>query len=96
MKREVIMGDFANFNGGKKSGNAKEDFMKEAADAAARYNGKNENELVGEIFARAAEGKKNGTLTNAEIDAFYRQIAPMLDGAKRKKLQKIVEKLKSM
>ena len=94
MKREVIMDDFANFNGGKK--NAGDDFMKQAASAAARYNGRNENELVGEIFARAAEGKKNGTLTNADIDAFYHQIAPMLDGAKRKKLQKLVEKLKSM
>ena len=65
------MGDFANFNGGKNdSGSAKDDFMKEATAAAARYNGRNENELVGEIFARAA--------------------------AKRKKLQKIVERLKSM
>lgn len=91
------MEDFASFNGGKKNSEAqKEDFMKEAASAAARYNGKNENELVGEIYARAAEGKKNGTLSNAEIDAFYRQIAPMLDGAKRKKLQKIVDKLKSI
>ncbi len=91
------MEDFANFNGGKKNTDEKkEDFMKEAASAAARYNGKNENELVGEIYARAAEGKKNGTLSNQEIDAFYRQIAPMLDGAKRKKLQKIVEKLKSI
>ena len=91
------MGDFANFNGGKNdSGSAKDDFMKEATAAAARYNGRNENELVGEIFARAAEGKKKGTLTNAEIDAFYKQISPMLDGAKRKKLQKIVERLKAM
>lgn len=96
MKREVIMGDFANFNGGKKDKSAKDDFMQEAANAAARYNGKNESELVGEIFARAAAGKKKGTLTNAEIDAFYQQIAPMLDGAKRKKLQKIIERLKSM
>lgn len=90
------MGDFANFNGGKNQESGKEDFMKEAVSAAARYNGKNENELVGEIYARAAEGKRNGTLSNAEIDAFYRQIAPMLDGAKRKKLQKLVEKLKSI
>lgn len=96
MEREVVMGDFASFNGGKKGGSEKDDFMKEAATAAARYNGKNENELVGEIFARAAAGKKNGTLTNGEIDAFYKQISPMLDGAKRKKLQKIIEKLKSM
>ena len=89
------MDDFANFNGGKKNA-AADDFLKEAASAAKRYNGRNESELVGEIFARAAAGKKNGTLSNADIDAFYRQIAPMLDGAKRKKLQKLIDKLKSM
>ena len=90
------MDDFANFNGGKKGGDASEEFLKQAEQAAARYNGKNETELVGEIFARAAQGKQNGTLTNADIDAFYKQIAPMLDGVKRKKLQRLIDQLKSM
>lgn len=87
------MDDFASFNGGKKD--PKDDLLKQAASAAARYNGRNESELVGEIFARAAEGKKNGTLTNEDIDAFYRQIAPLLDSGKRKKLQKLIERLKA-
>lgn len=97
MKKEVFMDDFANFNGddkGKKS--EQEAFMREAAGAAARYHGKSENDLIHEIYARAEAGKRNGTLTNAEIDAFYRQIAPMLDGAKRKRLEKLVEKLKEI
>jgi len=90
------MNDFASYGGGKKPDKNQQDFMKEAARIASGYNGRNENDLVREIYARAAEGKKNGTLTNAEIDAFYRQIAPMLDGAKRKKLDKLVAKLKEM
>ena len=93
----MVLGFFENLTGGNIFGvRANDYFIKQATAAAARYNGRNENELVGEIFARAAEGKKKGTLTNAEIDAFYKQISPMLDGAKRKKLQKIVERLKSM
>ena len=52
--------------------------------------------MMKEIYARAVEGKRNGTLTNEQIEAFYRQFAPMLDGAKRKKLQRIVEQLKKM
>ena len=48
------------------------------------------------IYDRAVEGKRNGTLTNEQIDAFYAQFSMMLDGAKRKKLQKIVEQLKRM
>lgn len=89
------MDDFANYKGGKKNV-AAEDLLKEAASAASRYNGANESQLIGEIFARAAAGKQSGTLSNEDIDAFYRQIAPMLDGAKRKKLQKLIDKLKSM
>ncbi len=90
------MKDFSSYGSGKKPDKAQEDFMKEAGRIASGYNGRNENDLVREIYARAAEGKKNGTLSNAEIDAFYRQIAPMLDGAKRKKLDKLVAKLKEM
>ena len=85
------MDDFASYQG---KNNV--DWEKEAKKIAAGYNGKNENELARDIFARAAEGKKNGTLTNEQIDMFYRQFAPMLDGAKRKKLNKLVEQLKNM
>ena len=83
------MKDFASFTG-------KDDLAKEVERAAAAYDGKGENELLRSIYARAVEGKRSGTLTNAQIDAFYAQFAPMLDGAKRKKLQKLVAELKKM
>ena len=86
------MKDFAGYEG--KGGNP--DWAEEINKTASRYNGKNENELVRDIYARAADGKKSGTLTNEQIDAFYKQFAPMLDGAKRKKLQKLVEQLKRL
>lgn len=90
------MDDFASFQGTGKGTQGNEDFMKEAHRIAMKYNGRNENELISAIYARAAEGKRNGTLTNEEIDNFYRQISPMVDGAKRKRLNKLIEKLKSM
>lgn len=83
------MDDFASYPG-------KTDWTKEAQKAAARYNGRNENELVRDIFTRAAEEKRNGTLTNEQIDLFYSQFAPLLDGAKRKRLKKLIDQLKSM
>ena len=49
-----------------------------------------------EIYARALAGKRSGTLTNDQIDAFYAQIAPMLDSTRRKKLDRIVQQLKRM
>ena len=85
------MDDFASY-----SGKQRDDWQKEAEKIASGYNGKNEGELTRDIFARAAESKLNGTLTNEQIDAFYRQFAPMLDAAKRKKLGKLIEQLKKM
>ena len=85
------MDDFASFHGKNSP-----DWESEAKQIAEKYNGKNESELTRDIFARAAEGKRNGTLTNEQIDAFYRQFAPMLDPVKRKKLQRLIAQLKSM
>ena len=35
-------------------------------------------------------------LTNEEIDEFFKQFSPMLDGAQRKQLQQVVERLKKL
>ncbi len=92
MQCEVTMDDFASYSGKGES----VDWEKEAKKIASRYNGRGEGEIMKEIFARAAEGKRNGTLSNGQIDDFYNRISPMLDGAKRKKLQKLVNQLKEM
>ena len=91
------MEDFASYSGKKKAEEkTAEALVEEAKAAAGKYNGRSEGDMMKEIYARAVEGKRNGTLTNEQIEAFYRQFAPMLDGAKRKKLQRIVEQLKKM
>lgn len=90
------MKDFASYQGPDKENAGAEEWVKEAKSYAAGYNGRNENDMVREIYARAAEGKKNGTLTNEQIDYFFAQFAPMLDAGKRKRLQKLVNQLKSM
>ncbi len=85
------MKDFASFSAG-----APQPFLEEVQKIAAEYEGKSEGELMRAVYARAVEGKRGGTLTNAEIDAFCAQISPLLDAAKRKKLQKIAEELKKL
>ncbi|HIX08692.1 MAG TPA: hypothetical protein H9683_00750 [Firmicutes bacterium] len=86
------MKDFAGYTGG----GVPDDLLKEAQAAAAQFDGKNESELIRSIYARAAEGKRAGTLTNEQIDAFCAQFAPMLDAGKRKKLMKLAAELKKM
>ena len=94
------MEDFANYSGKKRETpdeeKTAEAWMNEAKAVAGKYHGRSEGDMMKEIYARALEGKKNGTLTNEQIDAFSRQFAPLLDGAKRKKLARIVEQLKKL
>ncbi len=94
------MNDFAGYTGKNKTNDkaekTAEDWMSEAKEVASRYQGKSENDIMKAIYAQAVEGKRNGTLTNDQIDAFYRQFSPMLDSGKRKKLAKLVEQLKKM
>lgn len=89
------MKDFASYSGSDKN-STQDEWLKEAQRFASSREGKKESDLMREIYARAVEGKKNGTLTNEQIDAFYAQFSPMLDSAKKKRLQKIVEELKNM
>lgn len=63
---------------------------------AAAYRGKNDKAVLADIVSSEEKGKRAGTLTNAEIDAFYRRFAPMLNFVQRKKLEQIVTQLKNI
>lgn len=84
------MKDFANFDGG--------ELKKEAEKAlgSVRLEGKSENDIIREIYEKAETGKRAGTLTNEQIDAFYARFSQMLDPARKRKLRKLVEQLKSI
>lgn len=58
--------------------------------------GKNETQLLHTIIAEAERGKREGRLTNADLDNFYNTIAPMVDGVKRKKLKEVIARLKNI
>ena len=60
------------------------------------YSGRSEGEILKAIYARAVQGKRDGTLTNEQIDAFYDRFSPLLDGIKRKRLKKLVDELKAL
>lgn len=63
---------------------------------ARAFDGKSEGQILQTIIAQAEEGKRNGTLTNADLDNFYKALAPMLDGFKRQKLKNIISRLKAI
>ena len=59
-------------------------------------NGKSTAQIMQTIIAEAERGKREGRLTNADLDNFYNMLAPILDGAKKRKLKQVIEKLKSI
>ena len=67
-----------------------------AAMLAKAFNGKSEGQILQTILAQAEQGKRDGTLTNADLDNFYNALAPLLDGFKRQKLRGVIQKLKSI
>ena len=67
-----------------------------AAAMAKAFQGKSEGQIWQTILEQAEQGKRNGTLTNADLDNFYSALAPLLDGFKKQKLKQIITKLKSI
>ncbi len=61
-----------------------------------KYEGQSSMEMMKNILVEAERAKREGTLTNEQIDGFYAQFSPMLNGIQRKKLQEIVARLKEI
>lgn len=59
-------------------------------------NGKSEGQLLRSIIAEAERGKREGRLTNADLDNFYTALSPLLDGFKKRKLKEVIMRLKSI
>ena len=62
---------------------------------AAKYDGASEGELLSAIYKEAEKGRRNGTLSDKDLDNFARILSPLLDEGKRAKLKKVIEKLKT-
>lgn len=95
------MKDFKSYsNDGENKENAQsgnvEQTVNMAAMLAKAFNGKSEGDILRTIIAQAEQGKRDGTLTNADLDNFYNALAPLVDGFKRQKLRQIITKLKSI
>ncbi len=67
-----------------------------AAAIAKAFNGRSEKDVWTAILAQAEQGKRDGTLTNADLDNFYNAVAPLVDGYKRQKLKGVIARLKQI
>lgn len=59
-------------------------------------NGKSTAQIMQTIISEAERGKREGTLTNADLDNFYNALSPLLDGIKKRRLKQVIESLKNI
>lgn len=94
------MKDFKNYTGEPKREPDKKPDINNTVELAKiisrAMNGKNQNQIMRTIISEAERGKREGRLTNADLDSFYNALYPMLDGAKRQKLTEVIDKLKKI
>lgn len=86
------MRDFNNYTGS--TPNSNQDGMDVLKSFAKKYEGASEDQIISEIMREAQKGKKNGTLTNADIDRFKNMLYPMLSSQQRAKLDKVIKQIK--
>ncbi|MBQ8295659.1 MAG: hypothetical protein IJX87_04410 [Clostridia bacterium] len=63
---------------------------------ASAYHGRSNADMLKSILAEAERSKRAGTLSNEEIESFYRNFAPMLNGFQKKQLRAVVDCLKEI
>lgn len=81
-------------NGSGINGNVNGDVMSILKDLASKYEGADQNTVISAILKEAEKGRKNGTLTNADLDNFYNAVSPMLNGRQRETLSAVISKIK--
>lgn len=82
-------------NGGDKAAiNMNGNIAEQFAALASAYEGKNADEIMKAILTEAERGRKNGTLSDDDIDNFAALVLPMINPEQQKTLEKVVKRLK--
>ncbi|MEG1646129.1 MAG: hypothetical protein RR374_02070 [Clostridia bacterium] len=64
---------------------------KEVQNQVDYYSGMSQDRLVKEFYKMAEEEKRKGTLNQQQVDAFYKNIAPMLTPEQQNKLKSLLK-----
>ena len=91
------MNDFKSYKPPENNNNANLESTVNLANQITRaMNGKSQGQLWSTILAEAERGKREGRLSNADLDNFYNTVSPMVNGAQRKKLKEVIARLKQL
>jgi len=76
-------------------GDIPDDEIHSMEETISRYENKSEGELMGDLDKMIRDGRRNGTFSDDMLDAFIKNVSPMMDGAQKKKLESIAKKIKN-
>jgi hypothetical protein len=68
--------------------------IRNVEDTIKQYENKSEGEMMGDLEKMISQGRKDGTFNDNMLDAFIKNVSPMMDSAQRKKLENITRTLK--
>lgn len=88
------MRDFNSFKNNSENSTLNGDAMSILNKFIGKYEGASEGDVMSAIIKEAEKGRKNGTLSDADIDNFVSTISPMLNATQRAKLNAVVSKIK--
>lgn len=89
------MKDFSDYKpNGKVKSYSDGDAFATFAELASKYEGKSSDEMMSAILTEAEKGRKNGTLTDEDVDNFAAAIEPLLNDKQRRMLGVIIARLK--
>ena len=63
-------------------------------DTIKKYENKSEGEMMGDLEKMIVQGRKDGTFNDEMLDAFIKNVTPMMDSTQRKKLDSIARTLR--
>jgi hypothetical protein len=87
------MRDFNSYKPNDTSSNSN-NYMGLLKNLAEKYEGASETELISAIVKEAEKGRKNGTLTDSDIDNFVKTLYPLLNANQKRRLDSVISKIK--
>lgn len=76
-------------------GGVKNEDISSMQNTISKYENKSENELMGDLEQAIKNGKKDGSFSNEMLEAFVKNVTPMMDASQRKKLDNITKMIKN-
>ncbi|MDR2046670.1 MAG: hypothetical protein LBP79_01965 [Clostridiales bacterium] len=83
--------DFKSFIKNRKPSDSDKQKERDLREKLKSYEGKSRGDIMSELTRAVEKGRRDGTLSAAELENFYLQASPMLSAEQKKKMRDIID-----